>query len=187
MASERPPLTPNLALPMHEAIFWRGVFIHRYSGFEHTVAEMLLRSGDMGAYAQFGALPYTWPKKLARLGRIIAAPGPLSQYADVLRSLIIPLTGVERHRHALVHGMMSLDPLDRNPRELFIKTHDRIDGDVGEVTVWITIEELIAMTHDVGAFVSSFLELAQRIFRELGMTPVSVADREPLATASRTL
>ncbi len=173
--------------PIQEAVFWRGVFIHRYSGVENTVTELLLRLGGRDDYKAFGELPYPWPKKLKRLSDMLDAPGPLSAYAKRIRGMLTPLTTVERHRHILVHGMMSCDPNKENPRMLLLKTHDRIGGDLGEVTMWLTIDDLIAMTQEMGPWVQAFILLVARIFRELDLRPISVGERQPLTTAPRAI
>lgn len=174
-------------LPIHEAIFWRGVFIHRYSGVEHTVTELLLRLGGHDAYRALGTLPYPWPKKLRRLTAMLEAPGPLREYAARVRGTLTPLTSIERHRHLLVHGMMSCNVDGKNPRMLFLKSHDWIDGELGEVTMWITIEELIQMTQEMGPWAKSFIAVTGRIFRELKLLPISVAEPQRINPVSRAL
>lgn len=178
---------PDLAEPMHEAIFWRGLFVHRYAGVEHTVTELLLRAGARPEYIGFGPLPYPWPKKLARLTKLIDSPGPLRRYAAPIREYLTPLTGVEQHRHLLVHGMMSLNVLKNDPRMLYFKSHDWVDGEVGEVTLWLTIDELIEMTQGMGPLVQAFTRLVAQIFTEADLMPIQVADRKEMAIDYRKL
>lgn len=181
---ELPPL-PTFAHPMHEALFWRGVFVHRYAGVEHTVTELLLRAGGRDEYRHFGDVPYPWRKKLARLGAILDLPGPLQPHATAVRDSLIPLTGAEQHRHLLVHGMMSLDVLKDNPRMLFLKTHQRVGKYLGEATLWITIEELIDLTQGMAPYVQTFVQLVAGLFRHLDLQPIETADRQELETGVR--
>lgn len=183
--ADLPKDAPVFSLPTHEAIFWRGVFIHRYSGVEHCVTEMLLRLGAHPQYKSFGKLPYPWPKKLSRLGAMLNAPGPLASYASEIREHLVPLTSVERHRHTLVHGMMSWNPKKDNPRMLFLKTHDWMGKEAGEVTMWITIDDLIGMTQDIGPIAQGFTQLTARIFKELDLAPIEVGDRIDLPSTPR--
>jgi len=177
--------TPTFALPIHEAIFWRGVFIHRYSGVEHGLTELLLRAGGRAEYRDLGALPYPWPKKLKKLRQIVETTGPLQIYKTDLLKMLVPFTSIEQHRHMLVHGMMSCGLGERGPRALYLKTHDRIDGELGEFTWDITIDELIAMTQDIGPIVQDFTRLVARIFRELELLPIETGERQALKTAAR--
>ncbi|RYF00397.1 MAG: hypothetical protein EOO77_34090 [Oxalobacteraceae bacterium] len=170
---------------MHEAIFWRGVFIHRYAGMEHTLSELLLRLGAHEAYKGFGELPYPWAKKLSRLSAILDAPGPVRDYADWMRRALTPLTSAERQRHLLVHGMMSLGLRREEPRTLFFKTHDWIKGDLGEITMWITIDDLRGMTDEVGEHVRDFVRGVAELFEKLDLAPIAVSDLEALDTAAR--
>lgn len=178
---------PDLDHPLHEAIFWRGLFVHRYAGVEHAVTELLLRAGGRSEYIGFGNLPYPWPKRLKRLTKVIDAPGPLKRYAADIRKYLTPLTGVEQHRHLLVHGMMSLDVLKNDPRMLYFKSHDWMEGAAGEVTLWLTVDELIEMTQGMGPLVQSLTRLVARIFREVEMMPIEVADRVELQIDYRQL
>jgi len=171
---------PDLATPAHEAIFWRGLFIHRYAGVEHAVTELLLRATAYDDYKPLGELPFSWPKRLKLLTRILDSEGPVKAYADRIRENLIPITSVERHRHMLVHGFMSINVRRDAPRSLYIKSHDWIAGQLGEVSMELTIEELIEMTQNLGPYVKSLLGCISHIFRELGLEPISVDPRTEL-------
>lgn len=144
-----------------------------------------LRAGGQDEYRHLGDLPYPWPKKLRRLGTILDLPGPLQPHATAIRNALIPLTGAERHRHLLVHGMMSLDVRKDNPRMLFLKTHDRIAKNLGEITLWITIEELVELTQGMAPYVQTFTQLVAALFRHLDLQPIETADLQELETGVR--
>lgn len=168
-----------------EAVFWRGVFIHRYAGAEYALAELLLRLGARDEYRDLGQLPFSWPQKLKRFSVMLEAPGPLAAYATRARRLLIPITTGERYRHVLVHGIMRLNPNGDQPRLLSLKSHAFIDGEVGEITVDMTIDDLINTTQELGAWVLAWTRFVDRVFLELGLAPVAVADRVELSVTGR--
>lgn len=176
---------PTFSVPIHEAIFWRGVFIHRYSGVEHSVTELLLRAGARDEYKSLGNVPYPWPKKLQRLKDMIDIPGPLKPYASPIQKMMSAFVTIERHRHVLAHSIMSHDVRKNDNRALYFKSHDWVGGTLGEVILEISIDELIIMTQDLGPISRDFPKLVAKIFREVDLQPIEVSNHQPLESEPR--
>jgi hypothetical protein len=98
---------PELAT-ITEAIRLRGLFIHRYSGIEFSVTELIMRARGHPAYNPLGDLPKPWDRKLKRLERLITLDGPIKAYDAEVRASLTDFESFEPNRHFLVHGLMTI-------------------------------------------------------------------------------
>lgn len=115
---------PTFSRPIHEAIFWRGVFVHHYGAIEQCVTELLIVGLSDPNYSHLGKVPGNWPEKLKRLSKIVDHPGPLARYSDPLRYQLSTISIIEPHRHLLVHGVMTLPPEDNPQAVINFMMHD---------------------------------------------------------------
>jgi hypothetical protein len=179
--------TPDLSAPIHEAIFWRGLFIHRYAGVEHAITELLVRAGGREEYAAFGKLPFPWPKRLKLLTKVLDALGPIQPYAELIRAKLTPLTGLEVHRHMLVHGMMAVDVGGDDPRHLYFRGYSWLSGDLGETTIEMSVDDLIAMTQSIGPLTQDLTRSIAVMFNEIGLEPIMVDPRQNMPISNRAI
>ena len=93
-----------------EAIRLRGLFIHRYSGIEFAVSELIIRAREHPDYNHLGDLPKPWEKKRRRLEALITQTGPISAYSRQLQAAFQDFDSFEPRRHFLVHGLMAIPP-----------------------------------------------------------------------------
>ncbi len=89
-----------------EAIYWRGLFINRYSGVEYAIAELVSRAFMHEAYANLGHPPFGPAKKLKRLRHLLAIEGPLAHYRDEIEQRLNEFSQYEEHRHFMAHAIM---------------------------------------------------------------------------------
>lgn len=64
----------------NEAIFWRGLYLQRYSGAEFALTRLLAEARNHPAYQQFGDLPFNLSGKLKQLRKILSVDGPVRQH-----------------------------------------------------------------------------------------------------------
>lgn len=93
---------------INDAIYWRGLFIHRYSGIEFSLNELIVRARHHDVYNVLGDLPTRWDKKLARLDLLASMDGPIRYFQDEIRSSLSEFAAFEPSRHFLVHGLMAV-------------------------------------------------------------------------------
>jgi hypothetical protein len=103
-----------------EAIYWRGLFINRYSGIEFATAELVSRAWLHEIYRDLGPPPFGPTKKLARLRRVIEASGPVASYRDEIEPYLAKFSEHEEHRHFMVHGLM----VPRSGKDILFKMYD---------------------------------------------------------------
>jgi hypothetical protein len=89
-----------------QAIFWRGLFINRYSGIEYAIAELVSRAFLHQAYTSLGHPPFGPAKKLKRLRSIMEIEGPIAEYRGDIQSFLDEFAEYEEHRHFMAHAMM---------------------------------------------------------------------------------
>lgn len=136
-----------------EAIFWRGMFIHRYSAIEFAFSELLTRALLLPEYAHLGLLPFAWGEKLALLSRLMES-GAVSPYASSLKAHLDDLERFEVHRHVLVHGLMVAKQTD--------------DGAVLQIKNWAHIKRKAGM-RSMTVPLSSLRDMAE------ALEPISLA------------
>jgi hypothetical protein len=178
---------PDLTQPIHEAIFWRGLFLHRYSGVEYTITELLVRALGHEQYHALGPLPFPWPKRLKLLTKVLNSPGPIQAHAAFIREKLIPLTSVEKHRHMLAHAMMAVDVRGDDPRALYFRGHDWKDREFGQTDLELSIDELIAMTESMGPLTQDLTRYIATMFRDLGLEAVDVEPRVEFSATPRSI
>jgi len=87
----------------------------------------------------------------------------------------------------MAHGMMSINVRGDDPRSVYLKGHDWISGHLGEVTLEITIDDLIAMTQSMKPFAQSLIQCISQIFNDLRLEPINVDPRTLLEIKPRSI
>lgn len=157
-----------------EAIRLRGLFIHRYSGIEFGLSELIMRARGHPIYNPLGDLPKPWERKLKRLERLITLDGPIKAYEDQVRTTLQDFHTFEPNRHFLVHGLMAIprDATDRTTLGFSMYDHRPV-LEAGDRTSAVHAGRLQMTLNKLDQFVASlqpistnFTGLVARICRE---------------------
>lgn len=140
---------PVFSRPMHEAIFWRGNFVHHYSAIEQMITELIICCLSDPAFAHLGKVPGTWPEKLRRVGQIADQPGVLEPYAVDLRYQLSTISIIEPHRHLLVHGVMTVADENASPVIVNFMMHDAWKRARNELAV--KMDDLRYLSQELGS------------------------------------
>ena len=65
------------------AISQRGLFIHRYTGIEFAVAELIMRAQAAAAYSGLGDMPFKFASKIERVKAILGIDGPVTHQSVI--------------------------------------------------------------------------------------------------------
>ncbi len=114
-------------LAINEAIYFRGLFVQRYSGIEFAVSELLTRARLLPEYSLLLDLPFTWPGKVRMLRTLLNLPGPVQSYKGVLLPPIDELRAFKVHRHMMVHGLMAARMTDAG-MQIRVRSYDHVKG-----------------------------------------------------------
>ena len=107
---------PSFDNPHQEAVFWRGVLVHHYAIVEFKISDLIIRTFFSTDYQHLPKkISYPWRKRLKQLGHILDSPGPLSAYSAQCRNLIGQIGLIETDRHLIVHGLMRIHEVGREP------------------------------------------------------------------------
>lgn len=155
---------PFFTLPIQEAVFWRGAFLHHYSIIEFLVSDVVLRSLYRDEYRHLGQLPETWQAKLDCLGAVLDAPGPLTTFSTTCRSLLKQITLVENDRHLFTHGKMSMCIVSGVPiarfESLDARNSQMIEIDLPVADLRYLAQELGAAAYAFGLLVDEMIKFA---------------------------
>jgi hypothetical protein len=151
---------------MNVAIYWRGLFIQRYSGIEFALTDLLVRARHHPAYNAFGDLPRHHEGKLKRLEQFIDAEGPIARYAQPLREMLAEFTALESTRHFLAHGIMVISRNAKDRKRLCLSMYRHMAGEVHQGLFQLTVDELIRVTSDLAPTSHGFTALVARIVKE---------------------
>ena len=146
-----------------QAIYWRGLFINRYSGIEYAIAELVSRAFLHEAYSVLGDPPFGPTKKLKRLHRIIEAKGPIADYRDDIRSFLDQFAQYEEHRHFMAHAMM----VPRTSKDILFKMYDHREGDYSVGTLKFELRHLETLATLIGSISTEFTSLVAKMCREI--------------------
>jgi hypothetical protein len=146
-----------------EAIYWRGLFINRYSGVEYAIAELVSRSFLHLAYASLGQPPFGPAKKLKRLQTILSMPGPIQAFSRDLKPKVDEFTHYEEHRHFMAHAIM----VPKSATDIAFRMYDHREGvySVGELQ--FEMQHLKALADLLGQISVGFTSLVARICKEI--------------------
>jgi len=152
----------------NEAIYWRGLFINRYSGIEYAIAELVSRAFLHEAYASLGHPPFGPAKKLKRLYRIIEVEGPIADYRGDIQSFLDQFAAYEEHRHFMVHAIM----VPRASNDILFKMYDHREGDYSVGTLQFELKHIKTLATLIGSISLEFTSLVAKICREIPLAEV---------------
>jgi hypothetical protein len=160
---------------MTEAIRLRGLFVHRYSGIEFAVSELIMRAREHATYNYLGDLPKPWDKKRKRLQKLIAIDGPISAYKTEVTATFGDFDTFEPNRHFLVHGIMTIPraALDRTTVGFSMYDHRSmlVSGERKSVVHFgcleLTLEKLDEFVASLQPISTNFSALVARICRDV--------------------
>ena len=114
-----------------EAIYWRGLFLHRYAAIEFAIAELVTRGFLHAAYNHLGHPPFGPVKKLRRLRHLVTMDGPIANYRSELEPPLQEFEQFANHRNFMVHAIM----VPRSKDSITFKMYDHREGvySVGEL------------------------------------------------------
>jgi hypothetical protein len=167
---------------IHEAIRLRGLFVHRYSGIEFAVSELIIRARDHSHYNHLGDLPKPWEKKRKRLETLLEHDGPIKAYSAQLKTSFQDFDSFEAKRHFLVHALMTIprDSEDRTTLAFSMYDHRPVNG-AGERKSMVhagrlemNLEELDALVASLQPISTNFTALVARICREVPLPALKV-------------
>lgn len=144
-----------------EAIFWRGMFINRYSGVEHAVAVLVTGALKHPAYASLGQPPFGPAKKMKRLRAIVAVTGPVAPYQ--VKTFLDEFEKFEEYRHFMAHAMM----VPRSKSDITFKMYDHREGEYGEGTLKVSLDDMKHTANRIQPISSDFSALVAKICREV--------------------
>lgn len=176
---------PKFETPLLEAIFWRGVFLHRYAGVEHSLTELLARAHNRAEYVGAGDVPFRWKGRLTHLAKLLDQPGPLKSYEKPLRAMLEEFSLAERYRHMFVHGIMSCGILGDNQRSLHFRSHHWEAGKLHQLTLDTTVDLLRGSTMELGPLATQFTTLVAHIFEEEGLSARPTSEPKPIEIKPR--
>ena len=158
-----------------EAIRLRGLFVHRYSGIEFGVSELIMRAREHPIYNPLGDLPKPWDRKLKRIERLITLDGPIRAYDVEVRNSLLHFDTFEPNRHFLVHGLMTIPRGAKDRTTLGFSMYDhRPVITTGHRTSMVhagrlemTLEKLDQFVASLQPISTNFTALVARICREV--------------------
>lgn len=160
---------------INEAIRLRGLFIHRYSGIEFSVSELIMRAREHPTYNALGDLPKPWAKKVKRLETLVETDGPIKAYAADMGATFEGFRNFETNRHFLAHAMMTI-PRDADDRTMLgFSMYDhrpiREDGELKSVVhagrLEMNLDALDQFAASLQPISTNFTALVARICREV--------------------
>lgn len=175
---------PSFAVPVQEAVFWRGVFLHHYGIIEFAVSELLLRAAYHADYKAFGKVPSKWRERFERLGRILDAPGPLGAYSEVCRRLVSQITIVEDDRHILAHARMRVREVAGSSL-VHLEWHDVYNKRMKEND--LPLADLRCLAQELGAAACALTTLIDEMMDAAGILPIPLEPAESNQRRTRTI
>jgi hypothetical protein len=157
-----------------KAIIQRGLFVHRYSGIEFSMCELIMRAQTHPLYHDLGPMPFKFTNKIDWVRKMLDRDGPVKPYADDVRLMLRDFLPFEEIRHFMMHGLMGIahDTLDGDV--LRFTMYDHVDGKVSKGRLEIHPDVLTGVVADMGQISGAFPTLVDLICQEadLGEFPM---------------
>lgn len=157
---------------INEAIYQRGLFIHRFGGIEFALAELIMRAREHPTYNYLGDLPWSFGKRLARFKSLVEHDGPIRDYHAELQTALGTFCTFEDRRHFLVHGIMNIPPDAKDRTTLGFRLYDnrRSEGLTKAVVHFgrldMTLSQLREFVNSLQPISTEFTRLVARVCRE---------------------
>lgn len=159
------------------AIYLRGLFVHRFSGVEFAISELLTRARLLPEYSTLEDLPFKWASKLRMAHELLDMPGPLQPHRFALLPLLDDLPAFEVYRHLMVHGLMSVQATEGAPI-IKLRSYDHVKGlGLGAAILDMPFEEFEHLCDQLKEISYGVTGTVARICRE---TPLPLLSSDPL-------
>jgi hypothetical protein len=146
-----------------EAIYWRGLFINRYSAVEFAIAELVSRACLHSAYSHFGHPPFGPAKKLKRLNQLIELAGPIAGYRAELRARLKEFEQYADHRHFMAHAIM----VAKNSGDIAFMMYDHREGVYSVGQLQFEMKNLGTLAALLSPMSTGFADLVVKICSEI--------------------
>lgn len=158
---------------IRNAHFLRGAIISSYAEVEFLLTDLNMRCRRLSAYAGIATdFPYTLESKIARAKELVAAPGPLSEYADDLLALVDRISAYETYRHFMAHGLMVVNTRDTATAAITFRMYrkaKKTPEEFGEIQT--DLDQLTNLAREIGEYAHQIVTLVARIVQELSLEP----------------
>jgi hypothetical protein len=166
---------------INDAIYWRGLFIHRYSGIEFAFNDLLARCYALPEYRKLGLPPKLMKNKLRRFRDIVEIDGPLTKHRITLTKMVKKFEVLEPTRNFIAHAMMGRLPKSDDPDMLAFRMYRR-SGETLDAGVWnISRTQLREYAEGLSTLSRAFMATVIQIGKEHPMAffPIDGVDDEP--------
>ena len=151
-----------------EAIYLRGLFIHRYAAVEFAIAELVSRGFLHHAYSHLGNPPLGPAKKLKRLKTMIEINGPIAAYRSELQQRLDEFAQYAEYRNFMVHAIMV--PAGRS--NITFKLYDHREGVYSAGVLQLEFTDLRTITDLLSLLSVEFTSLVSKICRDIPLPAV---------------
>jgi hypothetical protein len=160
---------------IRNAHFLRGAIISSYAQVEFLLTDLNMRCRSLPEYAEIASsFPYKLESKVARAKELVAAPGPLSAYADDLLSLVDRISTYETCRHFIAHGQMVVSTRETAPVLIIFRMYQpgkkNAPEEYGEIQT--DSDQLANLAREIAEYARQMVALFARIYQELSLGPV---------------
>jgi hypothetical protein len=152
-----------------EAIYLRGLFIHRHAGVEYAVNELLVRARLLQPYQSIGNLPYPFGRRLRLVEHMMSMPGPLSRFRGVFEDAVRASREYTEPRSFIVHGLMNVPASNTDTLKFSVYVHS---GGLHRLTAELSLSELAELTDRLFDLSSVIPPLVARIIEEVPLPQV---------------
>jgi methyl coenzyme M reductase subunit D len=151
----------------NEAIFWRGLYLQRYSGAEFALTQLLAEARNHPAYQQFGDLPFNLSKKLTQLRKILSVDGPVRQHAVAIGDFLEKIERRDEERNFIVHGILNVKINDEGNKIIRLSMYNHKKGDVYAGRWEIKFDDRDLILEDIKTISDEFLPLSLSAIKSL--------------------
>ena len=163
----------------NEAIYLRGLFVHRYSGIEFAVSELLTRARVLPDYSTFEDLRFKWQSKVKMLRAMLDMPGPLHSYRDDLLGPIDELPLFQVYRDMLVHGLMTARD-EGVGIQIKVRSYDHVKGfGLGAASLDMAEADFNLLCDELGSISTAVTGTVARICRDVPLPLLSIEPSIP--------
>jgi hypothetical protein len=143
-----------------QAIYWRGLFMQRYSGIEFALSRLIMVARDHAVYNHLGDMPFKFSSKLKRLDEICALSGPVATYKTEFAILTCQLLQQEENRHFMAHAIMNVRLDEHGDYVVKFSMYDHRVGIVHAGQWSVEFDKMDDLSASIESISSQFMPLA---------------------------
>lgn len=161
-----------------QAIYLRGLFMHRYGAIEFALGELLTRARCLPVYGDTGDLPFRFGTKVGAAEALLARPGPIAAYRTQLEPPLAELETFEVYRNMLAHGLLTVSPAD--PPMVKLRSFEHVKGrGLGLVICDMPLWQLEWLCDAMKPLSTGIVPTVARICIEVPLPQVEIDPLEP--------